>query len=90
MDSQNLFSAPATVRLSYHRERKSVPRRRKPLKPGESVHVTLRIDAVLAKALDDELARMAADKPGIAFSRADVMRDLMHDGLRLRSERRVK
>lgn len=49
------------------------PKTRKP-KPGEPIQISLTLDGALVVALDEEADRLAAERPGLSLSRADVIR----------------
>lgn len=54
------------------------PKTRK-AKVGEAMHLSMTIDGAIIQALDDEADRMSAERPGLKFTRTDVIRVLLHD-----------
>jgi hypothetical protein len=64
-----------------------VPRRRKELKPGEGLHLSVRLDADVAQALDGVIADLSKTT-GLTVSRTDVVRLLLREALDARTKRR--
>jgi hypothetical protein len=61
---------------------------RKPAKNPKGVHLGLRIDAETAKALDREIEREMAAKPGLSLNRSAMVRILMAEALLGRSKKK--
>ena len=62
------------------------PRTRKP-KPGESTPVSVNLDGALVQALDEEAERRSAERRGPAWTRTDVVRDVLAEWFESRSKR---
>ena len=56
-------------------------------KPGEAMHLSMTIDGAVVKALDEEAERMGVERPGLKFTRTDVIRVLLHDWMTSRTKR---
>jgi hypothetical protein len=56
-------------------------------KNPKALHLGLRIDAETAKALDREIKRELAAKPGLTLNRSAMVRILMAEALLARSRR---
>jgi len=62
------------------------PKTRKP-KPGEAIQISVTFDGAFVLALDEEAERIAAERPGMTLTRADVIRIGLHEWLALRAKR---
>jgi hypothetical protein len=60
------------------------PKTRKP-KPGELMHLTVNLDGAIILALDEEAGRRSAERRGPAWTRTDVVRDVLTEWFESRS-----
>jgi hypothetical protein len=65
------------------------PKTRKP-KAGEMMHLTVNLDGAIILALDEEAARRSAERRGPAWTRTDVVRDVLAEWFESRSPKRAK
>jgi len=74
------------VESGLHREEPTVVGR-KPSKNPLNTLISFRIDDATTKALDAEVARELAEKPGLLLGRGDMVRILMSEALLARSKK---
>jgi hypothetical protein len=65
------------------------PKTRKP-KPGEPMHLTINLDGGIILALDEEARTRNIEKRGPAWTRTDVVRDILTDWFAARAPKRGK
>jgi metal-responsive CopG/Arc/MetJ family transcriptional regulator len=61
-----------------------VPRKRKDLQPGESLHLSVRLESEIAQQIDGVIAELSR-ATGLSVSRTDVVRLLLREALEARS-----
>jgi hypothetical protein len=65
------------------------PKTRKP-KPGEPMHLTVNLDGGMVLALDEEAAQRSAERRGPAWTRTDVVRDIIAEWFEQHGAKRGK
>lgn len=71
---------------SATRRSHGLPRRRKELKAGEGLHLSVRLEPDMAHQIDDVIKKLAAST-GLTVSRTDVVRLLLREALEARAKR---
>jgi hypothetical protein len=61
-----------------------VPRKRKDLQPGESLHLSVRLESEIAQQIDGVIAELSR-ATGLSVSLTDVVRLLLREALEARS-----
>lgn len=63
-----------------------VPRKRKELKLGEGLHLSVRLEPEMAQQIDGVIKKLS-DSTGLTVSRTDVVRLLLREALEARTRR---
>jgi hypothetical protein len=86
MSSQNALKKVAIAHRSSFNEKVGRPKTRKP-KVGEPMHLTINLDGGVIIALDEEAARRNTERRGPAWTRTDVVRDILAEWFERRDKR---
>jgi hypothetical protein len=83
MATSNVAKPAAGELPSVTHRGRGVPRKRKPVKEGEQIHLSVMVEARVVKAIDAEAERMTAADP---MKRITTRTDVVRHWLRLMAE----
>lgn len=63
---------------------------KQPPRNGGLVTVSFKLEAAIVEAIDEEAVRMTVERPGVKFTRTDVIRNILHEGMTTRSQQQQR